>query len=1003
MSLLSDICVRCNKPIKSAVTCDKCNKSFHPSCARDYIKSKVPTDCCRIRLNHLLLPLDSNSTVTRSRVAASRSYYRNSKSKSQTGSRSNLGSPVTPIFPLSPASDSVFYSPISDLIMTNDTSRDLDLNDNTTTSSAIVGDCSKSLETYNMESNPTVVAQSARVLPDGWSNMSTDDRLTILMLSIAAQSQIIAEIPGIRRDFSVMSSKFDDFGKRLDDLQKEHTVAMNEITDLKANAIKNAKDMAKFDSTLATLEEKIAINSGVLASLTSDSPSGSSIVSATNTSSELVISGIPEAVVAALSDKGVVSRIFDELKVPHLVPDVLSIRKLERKSSSSRSRISSTNNKSSIRPVFNTLLLKLKSPQIRDHILELKRKIKLLPVNNIFSTVVGDSCKGNIYINEFLPPALYKLLMVTRAKAKTLDFKFTWAQHGVVFVKKDENSAKIKIVINLVAEIKPHIVALTETWLKPTLNDSLFNLNNYTMFRRDRYLTHPDTGRFLKGGGVACYIHNSLKAKILFTSTSYHINQPEYLILDVVSCTGEHLLLSVIYRRPKDYLLNEFFENLSKLMANYKNLVITSDLNCDLLDTSFVSNHLKNYIAELSLHCVPFEVTHHIVDKNSWLDVVLLDNKIKQKSYFKSLKPFISGHDYLVCDYTFDVSKQVDKLITYRKFSEHSHDALSNLLLGALKFSNDFLHNADPNDLVSIFHTNVLNSLDEFAPVVSHRLSRPSNPWLTRDLKQKCKERDALAKRKELKLELTHARENYLKTALSNLPSGTTVWSKLRHLGLIRNKSSPLSYFDASELNKHFATMVRRHPSCHLEYLDWLSSYRIQIDIVDVTKALQLTLQKSNEAIRQITVDAQSVGDWASENGLEVNLSKTKVMILGSSKNLWLMKQELLSSIVINGTEIPFSESAKCLGLHITNTLSWNLHVSKVLKTEENIYTLDIRRRSDRLAILRNDVNFKIPNFTTTLYEGAFVVTAIRLWQNLPPEIVNASSLDLFNCIASNL
>lgn len=84
------------------------------------------------------------------------------------------------------------------------------------------------------------------------------------------------------------------------------------------------------------------------------------------------------------------------------------------------------------------------------------------------------------------------------------------------------------------------------------------------MFRRDRNLIHSDTGRFMMGGGVACYIHNSLKAKLLFGSTSDHVNQPEYLYLNIVSFTGDHLLLSVIYRRPKGNLLDEFFENLLK-------------------------------------------------------------------------------------------------------------------------------------------------------------------------------------------------------------------------------------------------------------------------------------------------------------------------------------------------------------------------------------------------------------------------------------------------------
>lgn len=236
--------------------------------------------------------------------------------------------------------------------------------------------------------------------------------------------------------------------------------------------------------------------------------------------------------------------------------------------------------------------------------------------------------------------------------------------------------------ISLVDELKPHIITLTETWLKPIHDDSIFMLKDYTVFRRDRILKHPDTGRFVVGGGVACLIHNSLKANTLYIyiSISEHLNQPEFLILDVASHTGSHLLLSVVYRRPAGNLLDKFFDIHSNLMSNYKNSIITGDLNCDLLDSTSVSNHLKNFITELSLHCVPYGATHHVRNKDSWLDVILLDNTCKQGLFLISNHPFISGHDYLFYEYIFEVPKQTEKLVTYRHFHNTNHDDLSNSL-----------------------------------------------------------------------------------------------------------------------------------------------------------------------------------------------------------------------------------------------------------------------------------------------------------------------------------
>lgn len=79
---------------------------------------------------------------------------------------------------------------------------------------------------------------------------------------------------------------------------------------------------------------------------------------------------------------------------------------------------------------------------------------------------------------------------------------------------------------------------------------------------------------------------------------------------------------------------------------------------------------------------------------------------------------------------------------------------------------------------------------------------------------------------------------------------------------------------------------------------------------------------QSQKAIEKITANAQFVGDWVVENGLKLNLNKTKAMMLGSRKNLNLFKQDQLQPIVINGVVIPYSESTKCLGVHITDTLS---------------------------------------------------------------------------------
>ncbi|XP_044597515.1 uncharacterized protein LOC123274085 [Cotesia glomerata] len=264
---------------------------------------------------------------------------------------------------------------------------------------------------------------------------------------------------------------------------------------------------------------------------------------------------------------------------------------------------------------------------------------------------------------------------------------------------------------------------------------------------------------------------------------------------------------------------------------------------------------------------------------------------------------------------------------------------------------------------------------------------------------------------------------------------------------------------------------------------------------------LHFFLYQLNEAVWQVNVDAQSVADWAKEHGLEINLSKTKVMILGSNSKLKQLEDIDLPPVVVNGVIIPYVNSTKCLGINISRNLSWNYHVtqtvSKVnsalhcLKVRKNIFSFPIRkllvsatilplidyctvvlidstsdnntklqramnssmrfifnlkkdehitpyrrelgwlsvkfrrmyymscyfykllqvekpkylrelfiedtdvRRSSRLAAKKHSF-FKLPHFATTYMEHSFIVTVIRLWEELPDEIVNSSSSEVF-------
>ncbi|XP_074103474.1 uncharacterized protein LOC141530331 [Cotesia typhae] len=297
------------------------------------------------------------------------------------------------------------------------------------------------------------------------------------------------------------------------------------------------------------------------------------------------------------------------------------------------------------------------------------------------------------------------------------------------------------------------------------------------------------------------------------------------------------------------------------------------DLNCNLLKSDRASVHLKSFITESSLFNVPFDSTYHTSVTDSWLDVIIIDGQEKLGNFSKSLSPFIGGHDYLQCDYNLKTVENANKSVSFRDFRHCDHQALAEMLRTKLIQPNSSSVMSDPNELVAYFSDSVIDTLDFFAPINKRTLKRKASPWITYELKTDFHTRDALykrarrtgnshlltlykIKRKELKTKLNNARDKYLRNVLEDESQGTNIWTKLKRLGIIKDKkSSPLDHFDADELNLFYSNTLTKHPLCTREFIEDLHLHHVKnvncsfswsnIDIVDVTISLKSTLQKS--------------------------------------------------------------------------------------------------------------------------------------------------------------
>ena len=81
----------------------------------------------------------------------------------------------------------------------------------------------------------------------------------------------------------------------------------------------------------------------------------------------------------------------------------------------------------------------------------------------------------------------------------------------------------------------------------------------------------------------------------------------------------------------------------------------------------------------------------------------------------------------------------------------------------------------------------------------------------------------------------------------------------------------------------------------------------------------------------KLNVDARNISKWCSENKLDINVQKTKCMLITTPQRRATMASTNLA-IYINNEVVPNSNCEKLLGVHVHNSFDWSEQVSYVCK-----------------------------------------------------------------------
>ena len=171
----------------------------------------------------------------------------------------------------------------------------------------------------------------------------------------------------------------------------------------------------------------------------------------------------------------------------------------------------------------------------------------------------------------------------------------------------------------------PAFICVQETWCIPSEPDSLYNLDGYLTFRRDR----PNR----LGGGVLIYVRAEAVADV--TRQPNLETENEDLWLKLSFGQGHDLMLATMYR-PPDQDVSQFILNVEQSVSSAKQMssycIITGDFNgkCQEWCTDDVTDDSGDQLQQLFcsyslLQIVSFATHIHANRLNSCIDLVFTD------------------------------------------------------------------------------------------------------------------------------------------------------------------------------------------------------------------------------------------------------------------------------------------------------------------------------------------------------------------------------------------
>jgi Reverse transcriptase (RNA-dependent DNA polymerase) len=368
------------------------------------------------------------------------------------------------------------------------------------------------------------------------------------------------------------------------------------------------------------------------------------------------------------------------------------------------------------------------------------------------------------------------------------------------------------------------LIAISETWYKGRMTNTHVALNGFRVIRADR-------GGGRRGGGVAIYLKNNIRYKVIVRSEP--TSPVDYLFIELRMPFP--ILVGVVYNPPTINGFDNFGTLLEDLIPKYSDVLLLGDFNHDILKTEkritdFVENFKNINLDIISKAPTNFQGQPSCID-------LFITNKPESVGLLNQidLPGIITTHDLIYGSYLLPNIPEPNTLTHfYRDFKNINMEALLNDA-NCLDWSS-FYATDDVNEKISIFNSSISNLFDIHVRTKKVIPKNYVNPWFNRLIETAIRERDICyavwktRKTTEDKTRLDNVRKNvvrlvknakrsyYARLLNPSLPS-KILWKNLKSIGVTENQhdSGPI-IFSPDQLNNFYCSSpVVDTPGTNLE------------------------------------------------------------------------------------------------------------------------------------------------------------------------------------------